>query len=102
MEHEIHVPDAQGFIPYIPNYGDRRCEKSRFIRECGVVCNMPEGVEQAWVRVHDLNGRLVTERRIAGGAGIVELDLSGVVAGVYAAELNLDAVRTGQVKLVVQ
>ena len=32
----MHAPDAQGFIPLIHNYCDRRCEKCRFIRQCRV------------------------------------------------------------------
>lgn len=67
-----------------------------------VVCNVPEGVEQATVRVQDLNGRLVAEQRIATGSAIVELNLSGAPAGVYAAELELDGMRSGTVKLTVQ
>lgn len=67
-----------------------------------VVCNVPEGVEHAMVRVHDLNGRLVAEQRIATGSAIVELNLSGAPAGVYAAELELDGMRSGTVKLTVQ
>ncbi len=58
-------------------------------------------VEQAMVRVHDLNGRLVTEQRIAAGSALVELHLSGEPAGVYASELWLDGVRSGTVKLTV-
>lgn len=67
-----------------------------------VACNVPEGVEQATVCVHDLNGRLVTEKRIGNGPAVVELDLSGEPSGVYASELRLDGVRTGTVKLTVQ
>lgn len=32
----MHTPDAEGFIPFIHNYCDRRCEKCRFIRQCRV------------------------------------------------------------------
>ncbi len=66
-----------------------------------VVCNVPEGVEQATVRVHDLTGRLVAEQRLTTGSAIVELDLSDEPGGVYAAALELDGVRTGTVKLTV-
>lgn len=67
-----------------------------------VVCNVPEGVDEAWVRVHDLNGRVVTERRIASGAGIIELDLSQQPTGLYAAQLRLYGVAAGNVKLAVE
>jgi len=36
MDRDMHAPDAQGFIPPIHNYCDRRCEKCRFIRQCRV------------------------------------------------------------------
>lgn len=64
--------------------------------------NVPEGVEQAWVRVHDLQGRTIVQRRIGAGAAIVELDLAHQPAAVYAAELSLDGVRSGTVKLMVE
>ncbi|MBL7946397.1 MAG: hypothetical protein JNN32_10070 [Flavobacteriales bacterium] len=34
--HDIHRPDAQGFIPGVYNYCDRRCERCRFIMQCRV------------------------------------------------------------------
>lgn len=33
---DIHRPDEQGFIPFIHNYCDRRCERCRFVRQCRV------------------------------------------------------------------
>ena len=32
----IHEPDAQGFIPGVFNYCDRRCERCMFVRQCRV------------------------------------------------------------------
>lgn len=32
----MHTPDAQGYIPFIHNYCDRRCERCRFVRQCRV------------------------------------------------------------------
>ncbi|MBV6405583.1 MAG: hypothetical protein GFGODING_02363 [Flavobacteriales bacterium] len=32
----MHSPDAMGFIPFIHNYCDRRCERCRFVRQCRV------------------------------------------------------------------
>ena len=32
----MHEPDAQGFIPGVYNYCDRRCERCRFVRQCRV------------------------------------------------------------------
>ncbi|MGV3638831.1 MAG: hypothetical protein ACO1NQ_14415 [Flavobacteriales bacterium] len=34
--HDIHRPDAHGFIPGVYSYCDRRCERCRFIRQCRV------------------------------------------------------------------
>lgn len=34
--HDIHQPDAHGFIPGVYNYCDRRCERCRFIMQCRV------------------------------------------------------------------
>jgi hypothetical protein len=36
MARDIHAPDAQGFIPGVYNYCDRRCERCRFVRQCRV------------------------------------------------------------------
>lgn len=33
---DIHAIDAQGFIPGVYNYCDRRCERCRFVRQCRV------------------------------------------------------------------
>lgn len=33
---DIHALDAQGFIPGVYNYCDRRCERCRFVRQCRV------------------------------------------------------------------
>lgn len=67
-----------------------------------IVCNVPEGVQQATVRITDMNGRVVHERNLIAGAGIVELDRQMAAAGIYVAELHLDGIRAGQVKLAVQ
>lgn len=32
----MHRPDAEGFIPGVFNYCDRRCERCRFVRQCRV------------------------------------------------------------------
>lgn len=34
--HDIHQPDAHGFIAGVYNYCDRRCERCRFIMQCRV------------------------------------------------------------------
>lgn len=55
MEHDIHTPDAHGFIPLIHNWCDRRCEKCRFIRQC---------------RVGIMEADLVNESRTPGAEGV--------------------------------
>lgn len=32
----MHTPDSEGYIPFIHNYCDRRCERCRFVRQCRV------------------------------------------------------------------
>jgi hypothetical protein len=36
MDSDMHRPDAEGFIPGVFNYCDRRCERCRFVRQCRV------------------------------------------------------------------
>ncbi|MBZ0206997.1 MAG: T9SS type A sorting domain-containing protein [Flavobacteriales bacterium] len=67
-----------------------------------VVCNVPDGVEQARLCVADLNGRLVKEIVLNNGAGIAEIRPGFAAAGIYLAELRLDGIRAGQVKLALQ
>lgn len=67
-----------------------------------VVSNVPEGVEQARLSVRDLNGRLVKEITLQQGAGIAEIQPGFASAGIYLAELRLDGIRAGQVKLALQ
>lgn len=66
------------------------------------VCNVPEGVEQARLRIYDLNGRLVKEMTLEHGAGIAEIQPGFAAAGIYMAVLQLDGIRAGQVKLALQ
>ena len=67
-----------------------------------IVCNVPPTVSKGCLRILDLNGRLVKEEFLAPGAGIVEL-LPGIAApGLYMAELHLDGIQAGRVKLALQ
>jgi hypothetical protein len=67
-----------------------------------VVCHVPEGVALSVITVHDAEGRLLKEVRLGSVAAVVELDLSGMAAGLYTASLSLDGVRAGQLKVAVQ
>jgi hypothetical protein len=67
-----------------------------------VVCNVPQSVAKASLRIMDLNGRLVHEEALAAGTGIAELRPGLAAPGIYLAELQLDGIRAGQVKLALQ
>jgi hypothetical protein len=67
-----------------------------------VVCNVPPSVVKASLCIMDLNGRLVHEEALAAGTGIAELRPGLASPGIYLAELRLDSIRAGQVKLALQ
>jgi len=62
---DIHAPDPQGFIPFIHNYCDRRCERCRFMRQCRVGALEADDVDDgpagdiASERPEDLKERLM-------------------------------------------
>lgn len=67
-----------------------------------VVCNVPPTVVEASLRITDLNGRLVKQQTLPVGRGIAQVAPGFAAPGIYLAELRLDGIRAGQVKLVVQ
>ena len=67
-----------------------------------VVCNVPQSVAKATLRITDMNGRLVHEQTLGNGEGIAELESGMAAPGIYLAELRLDGIRAGQVKLALQ
>ncbi len=67
-----------------------------------VLCNVPPTVSGASLRITDLNGRLVQEQKLPAGRGVAELAPGFAAPGLYLAELRLDGIRAGQVKLVLQ
>ena len=67
-----------------------------------VVCNVPQSVTKASLRIMDLNGRLVHEQVLSPGMGIAELIPGFAAPGIYMAVLSLDDIRAGQVKLALQ
>lgn len=66
-----------------------------------VVCNVPEGLDNALVVVHDLSGRVLQQQKVGVGTALVELNLFGEPSGVYATELRIGGVRVGTVKVTV-
>ena len=67
-----------------------------------VVCNVPESVSKASLQIRDMNGRLVYDQPLEAGMGVAVLRAEAVAAGIYLAELRLDGIRAGQVKLALQ
>lgn len=67
-----------------------------------VLCSVPSSAMEASLRITDINGRLVREQKLPAGRGIAQLVPGFAVPGIYFAELRLDGIRAGQVKLVVQ
>ncbi len=65
-------------------------------------CGRKKGVEQAQLSVRDMNGRLVKEIMLEHGAGIAEIQPGFASAGIYLAELQLDGIRAGWVKIALQ
>jgi hypothetical protein len=52
--------------------------------------------------LHHMNGRLIHEQLLSTGEGIAELEPGIAAPGIYLAELRLDGIRAGQVKLALQ
>ena len=58
---------------------------------------IPEGVEQAEVRLHDMSGRLVYRQRVAPQNGIAEVLPDQLASGLHIAALICDGIRVGTV-----
>ncbi len=67
-----------------------------------LVVQVPEGVEDAELRITDLSGRTMRAQRLVEGAGIVELQTAAWADGIYMVSLALDGHAAGSVKLAVQ
>ncbi len=67
-----------------------------------LVYELPEGVEMAELRVHDLVGRQYTNQRIGNTMGIFEMNTQQLPNGMYIASVIADDLLIGQVKLLVQ
>ncbi len=66
------------------------------------VCTVPIGVERAEVRLLDAEGRLIWQQVVSSGTGIVEMNTTTQAAGLYVAELRMDGIRAGPVKVSLQ
>ena len=58
----MHRPDAEGFIPGVFNYCDRRCERCRFVRHCRVGALNVDDVGEAEDAVADERPEDLKER----------------------------------------
>ena len=58
----MHRPDAEGFIPGVFNYCDRRCERCRFVRQCRVGALNVDDVGEAEDAVADERPEDLKER----------------------------------------
>lgn len=66
-----------------------------------LVYHLPEGVEHASIRIHDLAGREVYDKELPQTMGVLELQTSPWAAGIYAAELDMDEQRATTIKLAI-
>lgn len=60
-----------------------------------LVYTVPEGVEQAELRMHDAAGRDVHRQRVAPQNGIAEIIPRHVANGMHVASLHCDGIRIG-------
>jgi len=67
-----------------------------------VVYSLPEASEHASLLVQDALGRLVVTRSVNNKNGILEFNTTSWSAGAYTAQLVLDGIQMGQLKLIVQ
>lgn len=64
-----------------------------------IAYTVPEGVTAAALNIHDSAGRLVWQRNLSSGGGIVELAAKELASGLHMASLRLDGIAVGNVKL---
>ena len=60
---------------------------------------VPEGVEQAEIRLLDAGGRLLAQRRVAPQNGILELQTKELATGLHVASLYFDGIQVGSAKV---
>jgi len=63
-----------------------------------IMVQLPEGAEQAVLRVVDPLGRLIMEREVGTSNGIIEVNERGMTSGLYTAGLFVDGVDAARVK----
>lgn len=102
----MHIISGSSFssVPYgqASAYGRQWAWPNPSAGPVNVLCNVPPSAMEASLRVTDLNGRLVKEQTLPVGRGIAQLAPGFAAPGIYLAELRLDGIRAGQVKLVLQ
>lgn len=75
----MHEPDEQGFIPFIHNYCDRRCERCRFVRQCRVGAVEVDDVGEAEDAIADETPEDM-RRRLMKLMGLSEEDIAALEA----------------------
>ncbi|MBL0044995.1 MAG: hypothetical protein IPP33_11560 [Flavobacteriales bacterium] len=63
-----------------------------------LVAQLPEGMEQAILRVVDPAGRTITQTSVTPRTGIVEVAAKGMAAGLYSAALFANGVQLSAAK----
>ncbi len=66
------------------------------------VVEVPEGVEEAELRVLDVHGRVLQVKRLNAGPSLVSLKTDGLAPGLYLAEVLLDGHGVAQTKMIIQ
>jgi hypothetical protein len=64
-----------------------------------LVYHVPEGVEQAMLRLFDSSGRLLLEQRVGDRTGIVEFIPNRVSTGMHIASLVYDGIPVAHAKI---
>lgn len=64
-----------------------------------LVYEVPEGVEQVELHVHDATGRLIHAERVPSRNGILELTKASFSPGMHIASLRFDGILAGTAKL---
>lgn len=67
-----------------------------------VAYKLPEGTENALLRIHDAMGRMIFTKKLANVGGILELDNQSWSSGIYHATLAVDDLSVSSLKLVVK
>lgn len=64
-----------------------------------LICALPEGAEHGELLVMDVMGRVMVSRPVAPQGAILELDMRYWSSGTYLANLRVDGINAGSIKL---